>query len=218
MRTRVVVHESSWVLALLVALTCAAYANAVAPAWGWPLSGALGALTGALFLGSLWLHEAAHAFVARRRGLRVGEEHLVAFGGLVTVDHAADRRTELWTGLAGAATGAAMAALCLAAAQWLGPPLPPRPAQLVLAWLGIMNAGVTLLNLLPIFPLDGGRLLRAAGRPATGLGRVLAFALLAWGLGSAVNGGGLPAMWVAFLGWLLLEVSADGRRYLRTSV
>ena len=210
MRTPVVVHESAWLLALLSGLACGAYARALAPQWG-AAAWAVGAGGAAAFLGSLWLHELAHAAVARRRGFRVAAEHLVAFGGMTTVDHTADRRTEVWAGVAGAAVTAGLAALCLTLA---GPPTPASPLQIILAWTGLFNVAVTAFNLLPVFPFDGGRV---TGRAGTTLGCALGFAALAAGATFLFSGAGWWALALTALGALLFQDAVEGRDYLRTS-
>lgn len=217
---KVELHASWGPLALLLAMSMGTYLRAVAPDWGLGRILAVAAATTALFGASLLLHELAHAAVARSRGLEVSSITLFALAGLSAVRRPeADPRTELLMGLAGTAVSAALAGMGFLVARWTGPPVPPSPAQVVCAWLGVMNAGVAVINLLPGFPLDGGRVLRALiwsvtgdGDKATrwaGRGGVLiAYALVFAGLWRAFTGGHLESVWAVFAGWLLLDAAA----------
>ena len=154
---------------------------------------------------SIVLHELGHAWSARRSGVRLGEIVLALPGGLLTGAFLPGRlrpRQEIRLALAGPAVSLALA-LLLAALGWGLAGRPAWPGELTrLLWrmspggfaatLGLANVGLALVNLLPIFPLDGGRLLRGllslrgdvvlATRLTCGLSLLLTPAVLGVGL------------------------------------
>jgi Zn-dependent protease/predicted transcriptional regulator len=177
------------------------------------------AIAGAiLFYVSLLAHELSHALVARRSGVKVAGITLWLFGGVSRLEgEPSTARAEALIAGVGPLTSFAVAAVAAAA-------LVLSPAndllQTVLGWLAFINVLLGLFNLVPAFPLDGGRLLsailwwRSGSRQrgvhnAVGVGRVLAFVMIGVGVlllfaGQAVNG-----IWLAFLGWFLLSAGAS---------
>ncbi|ONG55508.1 hypothetical protein BKE38_09215 [Pseudoroseomonas deserti] len=137
---------------------------------------------------SLLAHELGHAWAGQRCGLTARRILLQAEGGLAELEGAVSRRQDLWITLAGPAANLALAALFLAAlALWPAPPPVQLPVQLpgfsrplpgaagaaplALAWLGWGNLLFAAANLLPAFPLDGGRLAMLALAPRLGMDR-----------------------------------------------
>ena len=212
-------HASWLVLAALVVSSLAGHFSATAPQWGPRLIWTTAGVTAALVFVSLVLHELAHAAVARSRGLPVPSITLFALGGMAQIkQEAGDPKTEFWMGLAGPATSGAIGFCAFAAIQAFGPQAGPRPATELLAWVGAINTALAAFNLIPGFPLDGGRLLRAAvwgwtgdfmraTRLASRAGQAVAIAFLAYGAGRVLTGAGLGGLWIALLGWFLLEAS-----------
>ncbi len=150
---------------------------------------ALGVLLAvAVFVGVL-LHELAHALVALRQGARVRAITLMVLGGVTEIDHDdATPGQALWMAFAGPLVNLVLGAICLAAARLpLGVDL-----HAFLLLFGLINVFLAVFNLLPAFPLDGGRMLKAAlqfklseeaaTRLAAGLGRGLAVLGLIYGL------------------------------------
>jgi Zn-dependent protease len=182
------------------------------------------AATGLLFFGTLVLHELAHAFAARASGLVVRSVTLFALGGVSHVQGEPDRpRTELFVGISGPLTSLAIGVLCLllgSALGWRpGAGGPQAPETAVLVWLGSVNLVLAVFNMLPGYPLDGGRVLRAmlwwltgdrrrATQLAAGVGQAVAVLLIALGLVQAFAGAGLGGLWIAFIGWFLLTASS----------
>jgi len=129
---------------------------------GWPSFGywAIGLLSSVLLFGSLLAHEFGHAFVARWRGLSVFRVSLFFLGGVAEID--VDDGTasdEFWMALAGPAVSILLAAVF--AGVWLGTAATQPYLSAVALYLGISNGLLAAFNLLPGYPLDGGRVLRS---------------------------------------------------------
>jgi len=221
------VHLSWFVIAFLLTLSLGTHFRGVEPAWSEPTIWATAVLTSLLFFLTLVLHELAHALVARARGLPVGAITLFALGGVSRIERdAEDPATEFLIGVAGPVTSLAIGGLCLGAAALLGwrPDAEGgSPATAVLSWLGYINFGLALFNLVPGFPLDGGRVLRAAlwkamgersraTRAAARVGQVVAFALVFVGVYRFFTGASVGGLWLAFIGWFLLNAAGSSYR------
>ncbi|MFW5881627.1 MAG: site-2 protease family protein [Roseicyclus sp.] len=165
--------------------------------------------------GSLVLHELAHSLVARRYGLSVGRITLFLFGGVAELeDEPRSAVSEFWIAVAGPAMSFALAGvfgiLSLVAGE--------GEAGLLVGYLATINLVLGGFNLIPAFPLDGGRVLRAllwqrsgdvlsATRVASLAGSGLALALMALGLFSVLSGGGLGGVWIGLIGLFVLSAS-----------
>src|SRR5262249_21561623 len=121
-------------------------------------------LTGVLFFVALLLHELAHSLVAKARGLRVRAITLFALGGVSQIEsEASDAKSEFWIAIAGPITSVVIGLVLLAAARltgWQSASEPLTPAGAVLVWLGYINVVLAAFNMIPGYPLDGGRVLR----------------------------------------------------------
>lgn len=215
-------HYSWVIIALLVTLSLAAQFNAVSPQWGASVVWATAILTGLLFFASIILHELSHAAVARARGLPVRRITLFALGGVAEIEkEAADAKTEFWIGIVGPITSAVIGFACLGTAWTLGgapTEEPSTPPLAVLQWLGYINIGLALFNMIPGFPLDGGRVLRAvvwwisgnsdrATRIAARVGQFVAFGFIMLGILRFFGGAGIGGLWLTLIGWFLLEAA-----------
>ncbi|MBI4424483.1 MAG: site-2 protease family protein, partial [Elusimicrobia bacterium] len=217
----VALHPSWLVLAALLLSSLGGHFSATAPEWGSRLIWTTAGVATLLVFVSLLLHELAHAAVARVRGLPVSSITLFALGGAAQLKaEAPDPRAEFWMSLAGPAASAGLAAAAFLGLRALGPQPLPHPAGELLAWVGAINAALAVFNLIPGFPLDGGRLLRAAlwawlhdfwraTRIATRAGQGVACAFLLLGMARAFAGAPLAGLWTAVLGWFLLEASTS---------
>jgi Zn-dependent protease/CBS domain-containing protein len=172
-----------------------------------------------LFYASLLSHEMGHALVARRLGVKVDGITLWIFGGVARLrGDAASPSAEVKIAIAGPIVSLVLAGLLglvtFALDAAAGPPL----LEGACAWLAGSNALLLLFNLIPAFPLDGGRLLRAwlwqrsgdryrATSRAARLGRICAFLMIALGLASLFLQGALSGLWLIFLGWFLLSAA-----------
>jgi len=176
----------------------------------------MGVATALLFFFSLLLHELGHAFEARREGLPTNGITLWMLGGMA--ESAADfprAGVEARVALAGPAVSAVLGVVLVLVGRLAG--LPDDLAA-VLEWLGWTNLLLLAFNLLPAFPLDGGRVLRAALWQSTGsqlkatraaarTSRVLSAVLIALGVVSAFFGA-VGALWLVFIGFFVMSAAA----------
>lgn len=169
-----------------------------------------------VFFGSLLAHELGHALLARRKGVTVDGITLWLFGGVArlrgeTMDPGAELRiTAIGPGISlAAAVLFALIAFGLLALD------APELVVGVPVWLAIINASLAVFNLLPAFPLDGGRVLRAwlwrrrndrvsATRTAAAVGRAFGYGMIALGLLEFALVASIGGLWFVFLGWFLL--------------
>ena len=221
-------HYSWFVIALLIMLSLGRHFETTQSHWGEATIWLAATVTALLFFSSLILHELSHALTARGRGLPVGAITLFALGGVSRILREPVRpATEFLIGIVGPLTSAAIGMLCLALAWALGwnPATDPAtPPLAVLVWLGYINFGLAFFNMIPGYPLDGGRVLRAlawwvtgdpvrATRVAARGGQLVAYLFIVLGLLQFFAGAGLGGLWIAFIGWFLLN--AAGASYGR---
>jgi Zn-dependent protease/CBS domain-containing protein len=207
------IHPSWLVIAFLLTFSLAdAFFPRVIPGWTAGQYWLLGAGTAVLFFGSVLAHELSHAVVARRLGLKVGGITLFIFGGATTIEtESASARDEALIALAGPITSLVIGGLLLVT----GALVPQAQIQALVGWLGVINIALGAFNLVPGYPMDGGRVLRAilwrlrgdrllATRQAAMVGRLIGYLMVAggifWALRSRDIGSGL---WLALVGWFL---------------
>ena len=215
-------HYSWLLIAVLIALSLAGQFAATNPPWNPILVWGMAIVTTLLFFATIVIHELSHAAIAKARGLPVKAITLFALGGVAQIEkEATDARTEFWMGIAGPVTSAIIGSICLGAAialGWTVTPTQQSPLAAMLGWLGVINIALAVFNMVPGFPLDGGRVLRAiiwwitgnaarAMRIATGVGQVVAFAFILIGLFRFFNGAGFAGLWLTFIGWFLLDAA-----------
>jgi len=177
----------------------------------------LGLVAAAAFFGGLILHELAHSLVARRFGLKVGGITLFIFGGVAELDEEpASARSEFWIAIAGPVMSLALAAICWLAHLTLEATDVSPPVLAVLDYLALINLVLAVFNLLPAFPLDGGRVLRAAlwqrsgdilvaTRQATMISEFLAYGLMTIGLVALFFGNTAGGLWQVLIAFFLLS-------------
>lgn len=192
-----------------------------------------GVLSAVGFFGSILLHEFGHAVVAMRNGIGISGIQLWIFGGMARMDREADSpSTELKVALAGPAVTLAivvvLALIGVAAVGWTEfreaavqeTSSNASPLMALVAWLFAINALVLVFNLLPAYPMDGGRVARAiawwrsgdrtsATRFAANLGRVFGYLFIGGGILLAVNGYTFSGVWLALIG-MVINGSARG--------
>jgi Zn-dependent protease/predicted transcriptional regulator len=213
-------HFSWFLIAGLIALSLAGRFQQTHPEWSLTLVWSVAVVTATLFFATLLAHELSHAAVARARGLPVRSITLFALGGVANIEKdATSAKTEFVVAIVGPIVSFAIGITCLVAARALGWSMADDGtggvAAAVLGWLGSINVLLAAFNLLPGYPLDGGRVLRAllwavygdvhrATRNAARVGQVVAGAFIVWGLLQFFLGAGFGGLWLAFIGWFLM--------------
>ena len=215
-------HFSWFVIAILLTTSLAGHLYQVNDEWPAAIVWAAAGLAALAFFAAILLHELSHAAVARGRGVKVPSITLFALGGVAHISRdSADARTEFWMSLAGPVTSVMIGVVALGVARlfgWNYSATPDSPAMVMLVWFGFINITLALFNMIPGFPLDGGRVLRAiiwwwtgnqvrATRLAATLGQAVAFAFVFIGFISFISGGGFSGLWLAFIGWFLADAA-----------
>src|SRR5437660_10996847 len=215
-------HYSWFIIAVLIVLSLADRFHAVNPRWGEAVIWAAAIVTAGLFFVTLLLHELAHSVLAKARGLRVRAITLFALGGVSQIEsEASDAKSEFWIAFVGPLTSLVIGVICLGIARltgWAPGSEPYTPVPAVLLWLGYINIALAAFNMIPGYPLDGGRVLRAvtwwitgnadrSTRIAAQVGQLVALLFIISGLIQFFSGKGFGALWIAFIGWFLLDAS-----------
>jgi Zn-dependent protease/predicted transcriptional regulator len=215
-------HYSWLIIALLVTLSLRSQFAVDHPNWVVSTTWTIAIVTGLLFFVSILLHELSHAAVARLRGIPVRGITLFALGGVAQIEKdAADAKSEFWMGIVGPITSVVIGVLCLVLALMLGWDLaaePDSPAAAMFMWLGYINIALGIFNMIPGFPLDGGRVLRAivwwitgdanrSTRIASRVGQLVAVGFILLGILRFFSGAGFGGLWIAFIGWFLLDAA-----------
>jgi Zn-dependent protease len=215
-------HYSWFIIALLITLSLAEHFRTATPRWSSTVVWSAAVVTGVLFFVALLLHELAHSLLAKTRGLRVRAITLFALGGVSQIEsEASDAKSEFWIAIVGPLTSLAIGLVCLWIARltgWLPGTEPSVPAIAVLLWLGYINMMLAAFNMIPGYPLDGGRVLRAliwwitrnadrSTQLASQVGQAVAFIFIFLGLYRFFLGANFGGLWLAFIGWFLLDAS-----------
>jgi Zn-dependent protease/CBS domain-containing protein len=224
----------NWSLLLIFALITWSLAAGVLPAEvrGQPgvLYWAVGLVIALLFFASIVTHELAHAIVARRSGQHVSEITLWLFGGVSKLGgDAGTPAIEATVAIVGPLTSLSVAVVVALVGLAVGAAGAPAILVAGLYWLAGINVALGLFNLVPGFPLDGGRLLRAllwrwrgdrvrATSQAAAVGRFFGFALAALGLLEFfVSSDLIGGLWLVFLGWFLRSAAgAEETQVMKT--
>lgn len=182
-----------------------------------------GFLAALLLFVSVLLHELSHSVAALRYGIPVSGITLHIFGGVSQLEREPDRPgVEVVVAVVGPLTSFAIAAVLALALRLLDP---PAAAAAIMRYLVIVNAVVGVFNLVPGFPLDGGRLLRAAlwklkgnlhwaTRMASRAGSAFAFLLMGLGILRALAGEFLGGLWFVVIGLFLHQAAAGSYQQL----
>jgi Zn-dependent protease/CBS domain-containing protein len=210
------IHVSWLFIALLVTYMLAAVQFPfLYPGWSTAEYWAVAGVTAFLFFASVLAHELSHAVVARRMGLSVQRITLFIFGGAAELESEPARpRDEALIAVAGPATslliGGGLGLAYMVVSQ-------PQLAAL-LGWLGFINVALAVFNLIPGYPMDGGRILRAliwrirkdhlaATRNAALVGRLFGYGLVGWGIFWVIQLN-LAGLWLALIGWFLATTAS----------
>lgn len=213
-------HYSWFIIALLIVFSLSSQFHASNPQWGDGVILSMSIATAILFFVSLLLHELAHSLVATSNQLPVKEITLFALGGVSQIEkNPTSAKVEFWMAFVGPLTSAVIGAICLALARAIGDPS-SDPWIAMLLWLGYINLMLAAFNLVPGYPLDGGRVLRAliwwktgnadrSTQTAARVGQVVAFGFIALGIFRFFSGAGIGGLWIAFIGWFLLQAARE---------
>lgn len=211
--------DPSWlVIALLVSWSLA---TKLFPAWqpGLPRTaywtmGIVGAL--GLFA-SIVVHELSHALVARRHRIPIRGIILFLFGGVAEMEaEPPSAKAELGMAIAGPITSIAIGLVALAGAAMTG--VWPAAVTTVWSYLGVVNLALAAFNILPAFPLDGGRVFRAllwrrhgdllrATRTASRVGKLFGVLLMGLGMVRLLSGDLISGLWSFLIGVFLLQAA-----------
>jgi Zn-dependent protease/predicted transcriptional regulator len=213
------------------------------PDWGPALSWAVALSASILFFASVLVHELAHSLVAKAKGLPVRRITLFLFGGVSNIEREPPSpKAEFIITIVGPITSIALGAFFLLLSRFsIGglstvPPESPEmvsqlnPLSTLLLWLGSINILVGIFNLIPGFPLDGGRVLRSllwmatgslrkATRWASGTGQAIAWIFIVSGV-VMIFGAQIPffgtglinGLWLILIGWFLNGAAIAGYR------
>ncbi len=215
--------HSSWFLiaALLTWSLAVGYFPREYPGWGIATYWLIGGITAVLFFASVLIHELGHSVVALREGVPVRGITLFVFGGVAQIGREPPTAgAEFRIAIAGPLTSLALAGLfTLLGTTASAVPVAAAPA----VYLGRINFLLAVFNLIPGFPLDGGRVLRAilwqfrgsfreATRWATLIGQGIAFLFILFGVWQMFFGRFLDGLWIAFIGWFLNNAAESSRQ------
>lgn len=175
---------------------------------------------------SILIHELAHAIVAQNRGIKVESIILYLFGGVANLkDEARRPRDEFWIAVVGPLASLNLAGIFFLTSVFSGG---VNPAVAAIAnYLALINLMLGLFNLIPAYPLDGGRILRAgvwaatkdmvkATRWVAQSGQIFGWGIIFLGLTSLLLGDFLGGLWLALIGWFILSSAKLG--YAQTVV
>lgn len=217
-------HYSWVIIAVLIAVSLGEHFRSMNASWSTATVWTAAIVTGLLFFVGLIAHEMSHAMVARSRGLGIHKITLFLLGGVAQIESEPTKAsTEFWMAIAGPAMSVAVGVICLALALvtgWHWGHIPGTPVTAVLVWLGYINLILAAFNLIPGFPMDGGRVLRAIiwwstrdGRKATRIaarvGQAIGWLFILWGVWQLFTGRDFGGLWIALIGWFLLQASSS---------
>jgi Zn-dependent protease len=211
-------HPSWFIIFALITFSLQTQFTSQYPSWSLAQCWALGILTSALFFASIVFHEVSHSVVALRYLIPVRSITLFVFGGLAKIEHDPENAKQEFT----IAIAGPFSSLFLAGFFWLISHLAAGHEMVATASrsLSEINLVLAVFNLLPGFPLDGGRILRGivwgvtknftrATEIASRSGNAIAYLMIFVGVWQALNGNWFGGLWTAFIGWFLLSASQE---------
>jgi Zn-dependent protease/predicted transcriptional regulator len=211
-------HGTWLIIFMLITYSLATQFSSQHPNWSPEQHWALGIITSILFFASVLFHELCHSLVAKLYRIPVESITLFIFGGISRIGREAATATqEFLIALAGP-----VSSFVLAGVFWMVARLFPGHELLVVSckWLSGINVALAVFNLVPGFPLDGGRMLRGvawgitkdfdrATKIASNVGRFFAYIMILAGVWEAFHGDWVGGLWIAFIGWFLLSAARE---------
>ncbi len=216
----------SWffIFALIIWTLATNYFPLNHPNWTPATSVAVALLTSILFFGSVLAHELMHSRVAQAEGITVQSITLFIFGGLAQMTDEPKRpKDEFLMALAGPLTSLVLGGIFWGIWYWSEGT--NEFISAIAYWLGLINISLAIFNLIPGFPLDGGRVLRAllwwqsgnlrkATRIASNIGRGVGFIFIFSGIWWMFTGNWANGLWLALIGWFLENAAVSSYRQL----
>ena len=222
-------HYSWFIIFVLVtwALT-ASYFPTVYPSWSLASRIAAGIITSLLFFGSVLVHELMHSIVSQRQGIPVQSITLFIFGGVSHItEEPKQPKDEFRMAIAGPLSSLVIGGILFGVYfGWRN--VDNFTIQFITAiayWLGYINLVLGIFNLIPGFPLDGGRVfrsllwwrshnLKSATKTAANIGRAVGFLFIFAGIWLVVTGNWVNGIWLALIGWFLESAAVGSYRQL----
>src|SRR5919106_1326610 len=218
----------TWIfIFLLVAWSLAgAYLPANYPGWSTSTYWTVGIIGSTLLFASVLVHELSHSLVAISRGYKVSGITLFFLGGVSEIAEEATKASEeFWIAVVGPASS-----IILAAVFWVLLRVISginSQVEALLQYLAFINLALALFNLIPAFPMDGGRVLKdivwqttgslpKANTVATTVGSLLGYGLIGVGIIIAFSTGNfLSGLWLVFIGWFIQSAASSTRHQYR---
>jgi Zn-dependent protease/CBS domain-containing protein len=223
----VYLHVSWFIIFALITFSFGEQFKVQHPAWNPAQYWFLGAAISVLFFASIVFHELSHSVVAMRYKIPVDSITLFVFGGISRISREADSaKQEFNIAIAGPLSSFFLGGIFLLIAAFT-----PRSSMVQVAsgWMAYVNFALGVFNLVPGFPMDGGRVLRAAvwgvtknydkaSRIASRSGQFIAYVMIMLGIWAIVEqnstisrilGGWFGGLWLAFIGWFLLSAAQE---------
>ncbi len=194
------------------------------PGWSESAYWTVGAIASLLLFVSVLVHELAQSLVAKSEGMPVKSITLFIFGGVSNIEQEATTpRDEFLMAFVGPASSAVIGLVL--GGLWMLLGSIDQKVQGVLLYLAVINLLLAVFNLLPAFPLDGGRVFRAivwwitnnmmrATQIASSVGQGFAYLMIFGGLYWAFTGNLISGIWLVFIGWFLNNAAESSYRQL----
>ena len=211
--------DASWVIIfVLITMSLAMQFTQEHPQWTSAQHWTLGVATSLLFFASVLFHELSHSAVALAYKIRVVSITLFVFGGLARIGREPSNAIQEFNiAIAGPIASFFLAGVFYGLRLFF--PYSTMTGALA-AWLAETNAALAVFNLLPGFPLDGGRIFRAivwgvtkdftrATKLAGTSGKIVAYGMIVFGASHALQGQWRSGLWLAFIGWFLLNAAQE---------
>jgi len=229
------IHYTLWLVLVLIAWSLAeGYMPQHYPGLGATTYWTIGIVSAVILFVSVFLHELSHSYIAKKNGLPIARITLFFFGGVSEMsEEPKDAALEVRMAAAGPLTSFLIAAV-LGGSYYVtglasGPATPTNPLTPVIATLyyaTLLNGVLGAFNLIPAFPLDGGRVLRGslwrrsknllrATANATRVSEVISLMMMAVGLFFVVFGDFINGLWIIFLGWFIRSGAETSLRQTR---
>src|SRR3989454_5148697 len=224
------IHWTLWLVFVLIAWSLATpggYLSLTYPGLDSTTYWSIGIVSALLLFVSVLLHELSHSYIAKKNGLPIARITLFFFGGVSEMtEEPKDAGLEVRMAAAGPLTSFAIAGVM--GTLWLLFMLVSAPVAIlaILGYGALINAVLGVFNLIPAFPLDGGRVLRgslwkrsrnllSATANATRVSEAISLLMMAVGLFFVVFGDFINGLWIIFLGWFIRSGAETSLRQTR---